>query len=628
MNVSVGSPPHPVLVAVAGNPNSGKTTLFNRLTGMRQKTANYPGVTVEKKLGRAHLGEGVEIALLDLPGTYALSPRSEEERVAAEVVLGVRPDVPELHGVLCVADASALEKSLPLALQVRQAGVRFALVLTMTDEMAARGGKIDAVKLSRKLGAPVVLVSSVTGEGLEALRELLRSWARLPPSPRPGRKPAPPSFREVLRLREQAALLAASSLARRPGRHVLTERIDAVLMHPVVGPLAFLAVMVTVFQSVFTWAVPLMDVVEAGVVRLGGMLSGILPAGLLRSFVVDGLVAGVGSVVVFLPQILILFLFIGFLEQSGYLARAAVVMDRFMRSMGLQGRSFLPLLSSYACAVPGILATRTIENRKDRLATIFVVPFMTCSARLPVYTLLIAAFVPDRPLFGPLLGLRAAVMIGLYALGLAAAVGTAWLLKSSILKADKTPFLMEIPPYRMPSLRTVALLLGDRALVFLRRAGTVILAVTVALWFLASFPRTESGNQIRESYAGALGRLVEPVIKPLGFDWKVGVGLVTSLAAREVIVATLATLYQVEEGEAGIEEGLRETLRRDWTPLSAIALMVFFVFALQCMSTVAVVRRETGGWKWPAAQFAYMLFLAYSASFLVVQVGRFLGFDG
>jgi ferrous iron transport protein B len=398
--------------------------------------------------------------------------------------------------------------------------------------------------------------------------------------------------------------------------------LDSLFLHPVAGPAVFLFVVILVFQSIFAGAQPLMDATEAAIGASGVWLGKVLPETWWRDLLVEGVWAGVGSVLVFLPQILLLFLFIGVLEDSGYLARAALIADRTMARVGLQGKSFIPLLSAYACAVPAIMATRTIESSRDRIATILIAPFMTCSARLPVYTLIIAAFIPERPLLGSFLGSRAAAMLGLYVLGFLAAVVTARLLKSSILKSDRTPFMLEMPPYRWPTLRSLGLRLLDRAKAFLRRAGTVILAVAIVLWILAHLPLKDGkAPAIEDSVAGTLGRTVEPLIQPLGFNWKIGIGLLTSLAAREVIVGTLGTIYGIEgaEDDAAGAVGLQKALQRDLTPGGAVALLIFFAFAMQCMSTLAVVRRETGGWKWPAIQFGYMTLLAYLGALVVNQ---------
>lgn len=649
--------------AVAGNPNSGKTTLFNRLTGLRQKVANYPGVTVEKKVGLCQ-AENRILELVDLPGTYSLSPRSEEERIAAEVVSGLHPDLPPIQGVLCVVDATNLERSLYLALQVLDSGVPAVVVLNMMDELAQRGGRLDVAGLSKLLAVPVFPVSALKGEGIGTLLSYLgqcplrsragsapRTGETLAASPSGGlcgdchgcdhgKGPAPEltasafswsgGVAEAAKRQARAGRIHRQVLKSPVEPHSLTDRVDRFVLHPLWGPLLFLLVVLLVFQSIFTWAQPAMDGMDAMVSWLGTRLGNLCPPGLFRSFLVDGVVAGVGSVVVFLPQILILFFFIALLEHTGYMARSAMVMDRLMLKIGLQGKSFLPLISSYACAVPGIMATRTIEDRRDRIATIFIVPFMTCSARLPVYALLIGAFVPDLSLAGGWMGLRALVLLGLYGLGFLGALGTAWLLKSSLLKSGRTPFVMELPPYRLPSIRTILILMWDRARIFLKRAGTVILSVSIVLWFLASFPRPDAQKDIRRSFAGRVGVLVEPVIRPLGFDWRIGVGLLSAQAAREVMVSTLSTVYHV--GGDGVDwakgaapERLRATLGRALSPLAAVSLMVYFVFAMQCTSTLAVARRETGGWKWPALMFTYMTALAYLASLAVFQLGRLAG---
>lgn len=609
-------------VGLVGTPNSGKSTLFNRLTGMHQKTANYPGVTVEKKVGTLKAVE-TAIELIDLPGTYLLADRTEEEKITKDVLLGKTSGMPPLNGVLCVLEGTAFEKGLPLALQLSMIGVRWALVLNMNDEMKARGGLLDVTELQKALDVPVFLVSAKTGEGLEELRGFLEKgeWTAEAPLLSENHLPSKMTFQYVLELRRRAERIAARTLKKEPQSDPWTQKLDAVFLHPRFGPVIFFVLIWLIFQSLFSWATPLMDAVDAFFSWTAGVVTQTFPKSLWASFLADGLIAGVGSVVVFLPQILILFFYIGFLEQSGYMARAAVVMDEWMRRFGLQGRSFLPLLSSYACAVPGILATRVIEDRRDRLATIFVAPFMTCSARLPVYTLLITAFIPDRSLLGGFLNLRTLIFLGLYVLGASAAVVTARLLKSTFLRSIPTPFFLEIPPYRWPTFQSLLVFLKHRAVIFMRRVAKVIVLVTLVLWVLASFPRPPEGipPSIEQSYAAVLGRTIEPLIKPMGFDWKIGIGLITSLAAREVIVATLATLYHVEGAEA-VSGGLQEMLRTQMSIASGLSLLVFFVFALQCFSTVAVVQRETGGWRWPAFQFFYMLFLACGFSLLTYQV--------
>ncbi len=528
--------------------------------------------------------------------------------------------------VVCVMDACNLERSLYLALQLLEARVPIVVALNMMDELAQRGGRLDPKRLSQLLSAPVFPLSARTGEGVEVLRSYLlrRASQRIPHSGKSAKLLQTPSQREVQERQRRATAIARSATRHEPEPHAWTERIDRWVLHPQGGPLIFLFVVVAVFQVVFTASLPLMEALDAAFQSLRVALVENLPDTLWRGLLSDGIVGGVGGVLVFLPQILLLFFCVGLLEHTGYMARAAFVMDRLMSRLGLQGKSFLPLLASYACAVPGILAARTIENRRDRLATIFITPFMTCSARLPVYTLLIGAFVPSRPLIGHFLGLQAACLLGLYLLGFLAALGTVAILKSSILKSDPMPFLMEIPPYRFPTARTVALLMWDRSRMFLKRAGTVILVVSVLVWFLLAFPRHEAGGDLRGSYAGRVGTWMEPALEPLGFDWRIGVGLLSAQAAREVIISTLATTYQV--GDPGEERSLQDAIRSHITPLTAFSLLVWFAFALQCASTLVVAAREMGRFFWPVAMFLYMTALAYGGSFLVYQGGKALGY--
>jgi ferrous iron transport protein B len=599
----------PRTVAIVGPPNSGKSTLFNRLTGLRQKVANYPGVTVEQRLGRVRLENGREVSLIDLPGIYSLSPRSEDEQVAHDILSGGRDGFPRPDAVLLILDSTNLGWHLMLAAPILALGVPRLVLLNMADDLRSRGGEVDVDALARQLGARVALISAIEGEGLEPVFQFLAER---------GAAPAPlelPILHDVPHCRAWAARVGRQASYQAPAPSLWSRRLDAVFLHPIGGPLILAAVVVAVFQALFCWARPLMDGVQSLVAWSGAGIAAGLPDSLLRSLLVEGVWSGVGSVLVFLPQILLLFLFLGILEDSGYLARAALIADRTMARVGLQGKSFIPLLSAYACAVPAILATRTIESKRDRIATILIAPLMTCSARLPVYTLVIAAFLPERPLLGPLLGTRAAALLGLYLLGFLAAFGTALVLKSSVLRSERTPFLLEMPPYRRPTLRSLALRLLDRLKIFLRRAGTVILTVAVALWILAHLPLKDGKMpRIEDSLAGILGRTLEPAIRPLGFNWKIGVGLVTSLAAREVIVGTLGAIHGMEPEARSL--GLQRALQHDLAPGGAVALLVFFAFAMQCASTVAVVRRETAGWKWPALQFAYLGALAYLGAFL------------
>ncbi len=596
------------MVAIVGPPNSGKSTLFNRLTGLRQKVANFPGVTVEQHTGQMELNGGREITVIDLPGIYSLSPRSEDEQVAHDVLKGLRPETPRPDAVLLILDSTNLARHLMLAAPVLALGIPTLVVLNMADDLRRRGGEVDVEALAHQLGAPVTLISARRGQGIGSIHRFLEGAV---PPPRPVELPL---LSDVPKCRAWAGLVGNKAAYQPPAPPRWTRRLDAVFLHPISGPLVFLLLVIAVFQTIFTAAAPLMDAVHDAVAWSGDAVGAALPESALRSLLVEGVWGGVGSVLVFLPQILLLFLFIGVLEDSGYLARAALIADRTMARVGLQGKSFIPLLSAYACAVPAVLATRTIENKRDRIATILIAPFMTCSARLPVYTLIIAAFIPNEPLLGSFLGARAAAMLGLYLLGFLAAVVTARVLKSSVLKTGRAQFVLEMPPYRWPTVQSLGLRLYDRAKIFLRRAGTVILAAAIVIWALSHLP-LENGQAppIEQSLAGTIGRTIEPAIEPLGFNWKIGIGLITSLAAREVIVGTLGTIYGID-GQ-GRPEGLQAALHRDLSLGGAVALLVFFAFAMQCISTIAVVRRETGGWKWPAVQFAYMGALAWIGAF-------------
>jgi ferrous iron transport protein B len=609
------------VVAIIGPPNSGKSTLFNRLTGLRQKVANFPGVTVEQRVGRARSTGDRDILLIDLPGVYSLNPRSEDEQVTHDVLKGQMKDAPKPDAVLLILDSTNLGRHLVLAAPILSLKLPTLVILNMADDLASRGGQVDTAELASELGAPVALISASKGDGVEKVFQFIEGTARGTTS-LAAPKVELPVLQDIPRCRQWARQVGAGAAYQAPAPPLWTRRLDSVFLHPVGGPLIFLAVVAGVFQTIFSGAKPIMDGLQALIEQGSAWLGNVLPAGIFRSLLVEGVGHGVGSVVVFLPQILLLFLFIGILEDSGYLARAALIADRTMAKFGLQGKSFIPLLSAYACAVPAIMATRTIESKRDRLATILIAPLMTCSARLPVYTLVIAAFIHERPLLGPLLGTQAGALLGLYALGFLAAIVTARVLKSSVLKSARTPFMLEMPPYRLPTLRSLGLRLLDRSKVFLRRAGTVILAVSLVLWVLLHLP-LQNGKppEIENSFAGMIGHTVEPVIKPLGFNWKIGIGLISSLAAREVIVGTLGTIYGVEDADEH-SVGLQQRLQSELTPGGAVALLIFFAFAMQCMSTIAVVRRETGGWKWPAAQFAYMTFLAYLAALITNQVLR------
>jgi ferrous iron transport protein B len=602
-------------VALIGPPNSGKSTLFNRLTGLRQKVANYPGVTVEQRMG---LMSGVgrsDLTLIDLPGIYSLDPNyAEDARVSIDVLRGNMPGTPKPDAVLLVLDALHLTRQLMLAAPVLALGLPTMVLLNMSDLMAARGGLVDPLLLARELHAPVALVSATKGTGLEAIQLFLNRHRGEPPASHGDMPFLLPVLGNAVSTHSWATQVSLRTGYRAPLSVENSRKVDKVLLHPVWGPLLFLTVVFSVFEVVFSIGQPLSDGMGELLARFGTYATNFLPDGWIRSLVLDGAWKGVTSVLVFLPQILLLFLFIGVLEDTGYLARAALIADRVMRGIGLNGKAFIPLLSAYACAVPAIMATRTIENWRDRMATILVTPFMTCSARLPVYMLLIAAFIPNVGFLGGLIGLRTVVMLGLYVLGFAAALLTARLLKSSILKSSETPFILELPQYRMPTIRSLGLRLMDRAKVFLYQAGTVILCVTLGLWVLAHLPVSGGrAPQLADSVIGKLGHFIEPVIAPLGFNWKIGIGLLTSVLAREVMVGTMGTLYGADP--ATQTESLQTALHHDLPLGGAEALMVFFAFALQCTSTLAVVRRETNSWKWPLLQFVYMLLLAYGAAF-------------
>jgi len=596
------------LVAIVGPPNSGKSTLFNRLTGLRQKVANFPGVTVEHRMGRVRLNLGREVFLVDLPGVYSMQPRTEDERVTHDVLTGTMKGLRLPDAVMLILDSTNLSRHLSLAAPILSLGLPTLVILNMADDLGRRGGEVDTAELSKQLNAPVALISASHGSGIEKVIEFL-SEAVFHEKPKAPLVQLPIIY-DVPKVRDWAADIGRRTNYRAPAPPLWTRRLDGIFLHPLMGPIVFALVVIGVFQTIFSGARPLMDGLQAAIEGSGRWMESVLPDSAFRSLLIDGVWSGVGSVVVFLPQILLLFLFIGILEDSGYLARAALIADRTMARIGLQGKSFIPLLSAYACAVPAIMATRTIENKRDRIATILIAPFMTCSARLPVYTLIIAAFIPEHALLGPFFGTRAAALLSLYVLGFLAAIATARLLKSTVLKSTRAPFMLEMPPYRWPTFRSLGLRLLDRSRVFLRRAGTVILSVAIVLWVLSNLPlHNGKAPEIGESLAGTIGHVVEPAIRPLGFNWKIGIGLITSLAAREVIVGTLGTIYAVEGTSESV--GLREALHHDLTPGGAAALLVFFAFAMQCMSTVAVVRRETAGWRWPAIQFAYMTVFAY-----------------
>lgn len=707
--------PRALTIALAGNPNAGKTTLFNALTGLRQKVANYPGVTVERKEGTWFINETAGAArIIDLPGLYSLDAASIDEEIARDVITGKIENLSAPDVVIAVVDATNLSRNLYLVTQILEFGVEVVIALTMIDLAEKNGIEIDTGKLSEQLGARVVAVnvnqkiglkelseavlesaSTKNGKGArwslsETAEEILSSLISTPSNGhnRLDRRAAIDLLyneeshidekyknivsegREKLKAKSanfwQQPLLARyawierivsdSVTQKQEEKFGTSQKIDLFLTHKFFGPIILFVVLLLIFQTIFTWASLPMDLIDKGFGALGDLVRANMAEGLLTDLLVDGVIAGVGGVVVFLPQILLLFFFISILEDTGYMARAAFLMDKLMHGVGLHGKAFMPLLSSFACAIPGIMAARTIENPKDRLATILIAPFMSCSARLPVYTLMIAAFFGGRKVFG-FISLGALLIMAMYLLGIIVAVAVAWILKRTILKAPAPPLVMELPPYRVPNFKTIFQLMLQRAGLFLKRAGTVILAISIILWALVTFPRTnvttnndvqsinselraqnselEKGEQLRNSFAGKAGHFIEPAIKPLGFDWKMGIALIASFAAREVLVSTLSIIYNVgdeanEESESlinAVRDAKKEDGQPAWTPLTALTMMVFFVLACQCMSTLAIVRRETNSWRWPAFMFAYMTVLAYIVSLIVYQGGKFLGFS-
>lgn len=635
MNAAAAAPVAAAMprIAIAGSPNSGKTTLFNALTGLRMKTGNYAGVTVDRREGVVQVPGG-RVTLIDLPGTYSLHAISEDEAVAVRVLQGELGDGPP-DAVVVVADVTSLDRSMPMIVQVLQLGMPTLLCLTMIDELKARGGDLDVQALQRELGVPVVGVVGNKGLGVDDLR------ARLGESAAWSRAKRLPGASTEERFAWADALLARC-VRTRPQPSRTTQRLDRVLLHPVAGPLVFLAFVTTFFQLIFTWAAPAMDFLSGLMDSLADMTIAHLPPGPLTHLLADGVVRGVGAVIVFLPQILLLFTVIFLLEACGYMARAAFVVDRLMGWVGLEGRCFIALLSSYACAVPGILAARTIPSPRDRLATMLVAPLTTCSARLPVYALLISAFVPPTKVWGPLTW-QGLALLALYLVGALGALFFAAVFKRGLLRGKTLPFYLELPPYRFPSIKSVAVQVARRAQMFLRRAGTVILAASVVLWVLLNFPQRPAPEgatpaQVKQdvlehSFAAMAGRALEPVFAPLGFDWRINIGLIGSMAAREVMVSTLAQVYAYADGGDEEYHGLGVVLSSPEAatgraPLSrpaALALLAWFAFALQCVSTLAVLRRETGGWRWPAFAFTYMLVAAWVAGFVTYHVATALG---
>jgi len=614
-------------LALVGTPNSGKTSLFNALTGSRQKVANYPGVTVERKEGGFVTPQGRQVSLVDLPGTYSLRGRSPDEEITRDIVLGRSKGeaLPDL--VLCVADSTNLRLTIRLLLELKSTGRPLALVLNMFDIATRRGVSVDVPRLSEALGVPVVTSIAVRKGGTADLLRLTDEILAKAPSPDRQNLWQPLTVAELRATQREADRIIATSVSLPERPDTWTARIDAVVLHPIGGLAILLLILFVMFQAVFAWAQPLMELLSSSFDAAGQFVHDTLPAGLLQSFLQNGVISGVGSVIVFLPQIIIIFLFILMLEDFGYMARAAFLMDRIMGGAGLHGRAFIPLLSSFACAIPGIMATRVIDNRRDRLTTILIAPLMTCSARIPVYTLIISAFIPPTQVWG-WIGLQGLVMFGLYAVGIASALGVSFLIKFFMLRDyAPAPFMLELPDYKMPRVRGIAIGVTNRAKMFLQRAGTTIFAMMVLIWFLASFPQPPAGAEgpaINYSLAALIGKALAPLLAPVGFNWQIAVALIPGMAAREVAVAALGTVYAIEGGKEAAEQ-IGQVLASKWSLATALSLLAWYIFAPQCASTLAVIRRETGSWKWMAVTFGYMLALAYVASLATYNIAVSLG---
>jgi ferrous iron transport protein B len=645
------------IIALAGNPNTGKTTLFNALTGLRHKVANYSGVTVERKEG-VWKTENEEFRLIDLPGLYSLEATSLDEEIAHNVLVGKSTDITKPDVIIAVVDATNLERNLYLVTQLYEYKIPIVVVLTMMDLLEKKQISIDTEKLSKLLNLPIIPINLRQKTGLD---ELTKAVADAKSAEIPFTLNTESDNSKIFSRYNFISEVVQESIKQNDSEtNYTSEKIDRILTHKVFGLFILTAILLVVFQTIFSFAELPMNLLEGTFSSIGDFVKSQMSEGLLADLIVDGIIAGVGGVLVFLPQILLLFFFISLLEDSGYMARAAFLLDRLMRGVGLHGKAFLPLMSSFACAIPGIMATRTIENPKDRLATILIAPFMSCSARLPVYALMIATFFAGQTVLG-FISLGAVLMLAMYLLGIIIAIAVAWILKRTLLKSPPPPLIMELPPYRLPNIKTVLINMFDSGWIFVKRTGTVILAISIILWGLTTFPKIDEAElskmiqteqacecpetakkledervslALKNSYAGQLGHLIEPVIRPLGFDWKIGVALIASFAAREVLVSTLSIIYNVgkdenEESEklaTAIKEAKNDDGTLTWSPLTALTLMVFFVLAIQCMSTVAVVRRETNSWMWTIFMVVYMTGLAYIASFIIYQTGKMLGF--
>jgi ferrous iron transport protein B len=614
-------------LALVGTPNSGKTSLFNALTGSRQKVANYPGVTVERKEGFFVTPLGRQVSVVDLPGTYSLRGRSPDEEITRDFVLGKASGETAPDLILCVADSTNLRLTIRLLLELKRTGRPMVLVLNMFDIAARRGITVEVERLANELGVPVVTSIAVRKGGtadLLALTDEISAKLAAEPGENNWRVL---SVAELRATQREADRIIADCVSLPASPDTWTARIDAIVLHPVGGLIVLALILFVMFQAVFAWAQPLMDLLNNGFDALGELVHATLPAGLLQSFLQNGVISGVGSVIVFLPQIIIIFLFILLLEDFGYMARAAFLMDRIMGGAGLHGRAFIPLLSSFACAIPGIMATRVIDNKRDRLTTILIAPLMTCSARIPVYTLIISAFIPAKDVWG-FINLQGLVMFGLYATGIASALAVSFLIKFFMLRDyAPAPFMLELPDYKKPRLKSIAIGVYTRAKMFLHRAGTTIFSMMVLIWFLASFPQPPAGATepaIDFSLAAIIGKALEPLLAPVGFNWQIAVALIPGMAAREVAVAALGTVYAIEGGKEAAEQ-IGQVLATKWSLATALSMLAWYIFAPQCASTLAVIRRETGSWTWMAVTFFYMLVLAYAASLLTYNVALALG---
>ncbi len=619
-------PGTPWNIALVGNPNCGKTALFNLLTGARQKVANYAGVTVERKIGLMRLDSGRTVSVIDLPGVYSLHPATPDEEVTLEVIEGRRQGEAPVDAIVAVVDATNLRMNLRLVLELQRLGLPVVVALNMADVARDRGLAIDVAKLSAELGCPVVETVAVKHNGhAKLLAQLDGDWPRTAAANKAPTSShlAPRNSAEIQQQVRRILAIAAPTAGQFQRFH---HRVDAWAMHPVWGLAILAVVLFLVFQAVFSWANLPMDAIKAGMAGLADWTTAHMADGPLRSLLVDGVIAGAGGVLVFLPQILILFFFILLLEDSGYLPRAAFLLDNLMGKVGLSGRAFIPLLSSFACAIPGIMATRTIANWQDRLATIMVAPLMTCSARLPVYALLIGAFVPDRSV--GIFNLRGLTLFGLYVAGVLSAMGVAWIFKRIWMKSRYQPLMLELPPYRVPGLRNLALGLWERVTIFVRRVGTIIFALMVVLWFLSTYPGPPdgaTGAAIQYSMAGMLGHFLEPLFAPIGFNWQISIALVPGLAAREVAVGALGTVYSLSAAGDAVASSLAPVIAQGWSLATAFSLLAWYVFAPQCISTLAVVKRETNSWRYPALMAGYMFALAYLASFITYRLTLWLG---